>query len=276
MFALYKKELRSYFTSMIGYVFVAFFLLVMGIYFSVYNVLNGYSAFEQVMGATTFVFFILTPILTMRVMAEERRQKTDQLLLTAPITVEKIVAGKFLAMATVFGIVMAVCCLYPLILSSYGTVNLVTAYVGILGFVLLGLAFMAMGQFVSTCTENQVVSAVISFIVTLVMYYMGSLKNMFPTDNRSALIIISVVFAGIWAGVYAGLKSLPVALVIYFTNRAAYNGIIAKILGWFSIMDRFSTFTSGAVDLSSIVYLASFTFIFLFLSVQVIKSRRWS
>ena len=167
MLAIYKKELRSYFTSLIGYVFIAFFLAVIGLYFYLYNISNGYANFEYVLSGSTFIFMVLVPIITMRVMAEENRQKTDQLLLTAPITTKAIILGKYLALMTIYGIVMLVTSLYPLVITKYGIVNLKTAYASILGFYLLGCAFMAVGLFVSTCTENQLVAAVVSFVIIL-------------------------------------------------------------------------------------------------------------
>ena len=117
MTAVYKRELRSYLTSMIGYLFIFFILLLTGIYFSAYQLDAAYPRFEYTLSALTFVFLISVPILTMRTLAEERKQKTDQLLLTAPVSVGKIVMGKYLALVTIFAIPMAIICLYPLVLS---------------------------------------------------------------------------------------------------------------------------------------------------------------
>ena len=286
MGAIYRKEIKSYFTSMIGYVFIAFFLVVIGIYFTAYNLFSGYANFEYALQSVAFVFFILSPILTMRVMAEEKKQKTDQLLLTAPVSVEQIVLGKYLAVATVYMVVIAICCIYPLILSRFGNVTLATAYSTILGFTLMGLAFLAMGVFISTCTENQIVSAVVSFVVTLVVYYMTSLISFLPTDNRSALIILSVLALIIWGIMYFMMRNLIVSIIgflvcegalvaLYFLHRSFFDGIVSKIFSWLSFTDRFSTFTGGAIELSAIVYMVSVIFLFLFLSCQAIKKRRW-
>ena len=116
MTAVYKRELKSYLTSMIGYLFIFFILVLAGIYFSAYQLSSAYPKFEYTMSALTFVFLISVPILTMRVLAEERKQKTDQLLLTSPVSVTGIVMGKYLALVTVFAIPMAVMCTYPLIM----------------------------------------------------------------------------------------------------------------------------------------------------------------
>ncbi|MDF2950626.1 MAG: putative rane protein, partial [Anaerocolumna sp.] len=117
MLAIYKKELKSYFTSMTGYVFIAFFLIIIGIFFVIYNLLNQLANFEYVLSDVSFIFVILVPILTMRLMAEEKKQKTDQLLLTSPVPVSHIILGKFLAVITVYFISIAIISFYPLIAS---------------------------------------------------------------------------------------------------------------------------------------------------------------
>ena len=124
MTAIYKRELKSYLTSMVGYLFIFFILVLTGIYFSAYQLGAAYPRFEYTLSALTFVFLISVPILTMRVLAEERKQKTDQLLLTAPVSVEKIVFGKYLALVTIFAIPMLIMCVYPLIMTKFGTVSL--------------------------------------------------------------------------------------------------------------------------------------------------------
>ena len=128
MTAIYKRELKSYLTSMVGYLFIFFILVLTGIYFSAYQLSAAYPKFETSLSAVTFVFLIGVPILTMRVLAEERKQKTDQLLLTAPVSVSGIVIGKYLALVTVFAVPMAVMCTYPLIMSRFGTVEFASAY----------------------------------------------------------------------------------------------------------------------------------------------------
>ena len=156
MKAIYKKEVKSYLTSMIGYVFIFFILLLEGIYFTAYNLQNAYPLFGTTLSAVTFIFLILVPVLTMKTIAEERKQKTDQLLLTAPVSVSEIVLGKFLAVATVYAIPVLIICLYPMIMGKYGTVSYAMAYTAVLGFALLGFAQIAVGVFWSSVTENQI------------------------------------------------------------------------------------------------------------------------
>ena len=149
MLAIYKRELKSYLTSMVGYLFMFFVLLIAGIYFSAYQLSAAYPKFEYTLNAMTFVFLIAVPILTMRVLAEERKQKTDQLLLTSPVSVSGIVMGKYLALVTIYAIPIAVLATYPLIMSKFGTVAFGSAYTALLGFFLLGSANIAIGVFFS-------------------------------------------------------------------------------------------------------------------------------
>ena len=287
MLAIYKKELRSYFTSLIGYVFIAFFLAVIGLYFYLYNISNGYANFEYVLSGSTFIFMVLVPIITMRVMAEENRQKTDQLLLTAPITTKAIILGKYLALMTIYGIVMLVTSLYPLVIMKYGIVNLKIAYASILGFYLLGCAYMAIGLFVSTCTENQLVAAVVSFVIILFTTLMEGIANLFPTDNMTAWLVFSILLFVICSITYFIMHNVVVSLgiaavielimtVTFIVKPTLYDGLIVKVFNWFSVVTRFDKFVGGTLDVSSIVYYISFSFVFLFLAVQCLNKRRWS
>ena len=140
MGAVYRKEMRCYRVTMPAYIFVAFILAVTGLYFSFLNLNLASPKFETVLQNIQFVYLVFVPMLTMRVMAEEKRQKTDQLLMTVPVRVRDIILGKYLALVTVFGGAMLVVCLYPLILLRFGTINLATAYLSVLGFFCLGCA----------------------------------------------------------------------------------------------------------------------------------------
>lgn len=287
MLAIFKKELKSYFTSMTGYVFIAFFLVIVGIYYAVYNLLNRVANFEYVLSGVSFIFVLLVPILTMRLMAEDKKQKTDQLLFTSPVSIGKIISGKYFAVLTVFLISMVIICFYPLILLQFGSVPLKTAYGTILGFTLLGAAYIAIGLFISSLTESQLVSAVVTFVVILVTALMDSLVNFLPSDNRTCYIAFFLVVLLICWLLYSMMHNMTVALtagvigeaaltVIYVMKPTLYDGLLTKVLGWFSVIARFDTFTSGLLDLSSVVYYISVVFIFLFLTVQAIKKHRWN
>ena len=154
MKAVFKHELSSYFTSLIGYVFGAFLLLFAGIYTMIVNINSKLTNFEYIFGNMSFVFLVIVPVLTMRVLAEERRQKTDQLLYSLPLSMTKVVLGKYLAMLVMLVIPMAIVCLYPLILSAYGNIDFTMVLNGALGFFLLGAALLAIGMYVSSLIKN--------------------------------------------------------------------------------------------------------------------------
>lgn len=287
MLAIYKKELKSYFTSMTGYVFIAFFLVIIGLYLVVYNMINRYANFEYVLSSISFIFVLLVPILTMRLMAEEKKQKTDQLLFTSPLPVSKIIMGKYFAVFTVFLTVMGVVCLYPLILLQFGAVPLKVAYSSILGFALLGAAYIAIGLFISTLTESQVVAAVVSFVVILITALMDGLVTMLPTDNKSAWIIFSIILVVICFITYIMMHNITVSLsvglageialtIIYLIKPTMFDGLVVRVFDWFSVIARFDNFVMGVLDLTAAIYYISIVFLFIFLTVQAIKKRRWS
>ena len=167
MIAIYKRDLKGFFTGMMGYVLLAFFLAVGGLYFTVMNLMSGYPDLSYTLYNNLFVLLLLVPLLTMRSFAEERRARTDQLLLTSPVPLWRIVLGKYLAVLSVFGMAVLVFALYPLIMSRGGAVSYRQSYAALLAFFLLGAACIAIGVFLSSLNENQIVAAVCSFFVLL-------------------------------------------------------------------------------------------------------------
>lgn len=287
MLAIYKKELKSYFTSMTGYVFIAFFLCIIGIYYVAYNLVGSLANFEYVLSSTSFLFVLLVPILTMRIMAEEKKQKTDQLLYTSPLSPTSIIVGKYLAVFTVFLLAMVIVSLYPVILLQFGNIPLKIAYGSILGFLLLGAAYIAIGLFISSLTESQLVSAVVSFVVILITVLMSGIVEMFPKDNKSALIIFSVILILLCLITYVVMHNVTISLslgiigevilmAIYFLKPTLFDGLVVRFFDWFSVIDRYNNFLMGMLDLSAVIYYISIVFLFLFLTVQSTKKSRWS
>lgn len=287
MLAIYKKELRAYFNSMIGCVFLAFFLAIIGIYTWAYNFAGGMGNFEVTLSSVAFLFVILIPILTMRIVAEENRQKTDQLLYTVPVSLSEIIIGKYLAVLTLFLIGTAVISLYPLILSQYGEVRLGLAYGGIIGFILLGAAYIAIGVFISSLTESQLISAVVSFITMMLTYLIGSIATMLPSSNTAQWCILAVLFLAVCVALYfmmhniivvglIGLIGEGIMLALYLTKTGAYEGLVVKIFEWFAVADKFQNFTLGIIDYSAVVYYLSIVFLFVFLTIQIMKKKRFS
>lgn len=287
MTAVYRKELRSYLTSMTGYVFIAFMLAVIGVYFAFQNLNIGSPRFELVLDNVQFVFLVFVPILTMRVLAEEKKQRTDQLLLTLPLSVWDIVLGKFLAVVTLYAVPMVIICFYPLLLSSFGPINMPAAYFSILAFFLLGCADIAIGVFLSSVTENSVIAAVMTFGVLLACFLMNTIAAMVSytaTASFLAFTVIVLIFGGI---VYHMLKNSTVTCVaavalegilcaVYVLKRPLLEGAFQRFLSVFWLNGRLQNFFDGILDIGGIVYYLSVSVIFLLLTEQTIVKRRWS
>lgn len=287
MTAIYKRELKSYLTSMIGYLFIFFILVLTGIYFSAYQLSAAYPKFEYTLSALTFVFLIAVPILTMRVLAEERKQKTDQLLLTSPVSVGGIVLGKYLALVTVYAIPMGVICLYPIGMSKFGTVSFASAYTAILGFFLLGCANIAIGVFFSSITESQVIAAVLTFVFLFAFYMMSGISTFFSQTSLSTCIAFGLLILALCIIIYTMIKNFvisaaicvvgEVALVItYIVNSGIFEGGIQKVLDIFNLSAHFENFTNSIFDVTGIVYFLSVIAICIFLTMQSIIKRRWN
>ena len=287
MLAIYKRELKSYLTSMVGYLFMFFVLLIAGIYFSAYQLSAAYPKFEYTLNAMTFVFLIAVPILTMRVLAEERKQKTDQLLLTSPVSVSGIVMGKYLALVTIYAIPIAVLATYPLIMSKFGTVAFGSAYTALLGFFLLGSANIAIGVFFSAITESQVIAAVLTFVFLFAFYMMNGISSFFSQTSMSTAVAFGLLIVAIAIIIYTMIKNVLISAVIgvvgevvlvivYVVKSSIFQGGIQKVLNVFNLSGHYENFTNGVFDVTGIVYFISVVAICLFLTMQSIQKRRWN
>lgn len=177
MIAVLSHELRSYFHSFTAYVFGAFLLAVVGFGAMLYNLQAAVSNFEYVLGFGTIIFVVIVPILTMRVIAEERRQKTDRLLYSLPISTTQIVLGKYLALLAVYLIPLAIISIYPLIFAQFGEVYLPTSYGSLVAIFIMGAALVAVGVFISSLTDNQGLAAGVGIAVILFNYCSVSLSE---------------------------------------------------------------------------------------------------
>lgn len=287
MTAVYKRELRSYLTSMTGYLFIFFILLLTGIYFSAYQLDIAYPKFEYTLSAMTFVFLICVPILTMRTLAEERKQKTDQLLLTSPVSVGKIIMGKYLALVTVFAIPMAIICFYPLVMSKFGDISFGSAYTAVLGFFLLGCANLAIGVFISSLTESQVIAAVLTFVFLFAFFMMNGISSFFSEGALSTCITFGLLILAAAIIIYSMIKSFLISAlicvigeaalaVVYVINSSFFAGGIQKVLQIFNLSGHFDNFANGIFDINGIVYYLSVIAVCVFLTVQSIVKRRWN
>lgn len=288
MLAIYKRELKSYFTSMIGWVFMACIVLFIGIYFYMYNMYYGYPYFSYSLSGTLFIFMLVIPILTMRSLAEERHSKTDQLLLTAPVSVTQIVMGKFLAMATIFGLVCLIGCLCPLVIKSYGSAYFATDYASIFLYFLLGCSYIAIGMFLSSLTESQIIAAVASYAVFILLYLMNGLVNAIPSTAITSLIgfgilvlLIALIYFiltknGFITLVIAALGIIALC-VLYLFLPGLFENALPNLLGSLSLTASFTeTAHYSVLSLTSVIRYVSVIFFFCFLTAQSIQKRRWS
>jgi ABC-2 type transport system permease protein len=287
MLAIFKRELRNYFMTPIGYIFMGLFLLVAGFFFAYGNLFTKSSYYSGLLGNILFVYIFAIPLLTMRSISEEKHQRTDQLLLTSPIRVIDIIGGKFLAAFTVFLITLFITILYALIVGIYGDIAVWETIGAYIGFMLLGACFIALGIFVSALTENQVTAAFVTFFALLLIWLIDLVEQVVPKDNVAGLIFAFAAAIGLALFLYfntrnliltlaIGVAVLAAVLVIFFINRLLYDGLISKVLSWFSLLKRYNSFNMGLLKLDSIVYYLSFAFAFLFLSVRVIEKKRWT
>jgi len=287
MSAIYKKEIRSYFNSMNGYIFAAFFLAAAGVLTWLSNLKGMYPQFEVTLSGVAIAFLFLVPIITMRSIAEERQSKTDQLLYSLPVSVIKIVVGKFLALYTVFLITVGIISFYPILLSFFGEVNFGMTYACILGFLLMGGALLAVGFFLSSVTESQLIAAILSLGAMLVFLLAGVFSSSVSTTASTSFWAFTAAVVLIGGIVYLMTKDwwisgvvamiLETALIfVYNRYEAAFQGLIGKVLGWFSVLNRFYNFTYGIFDVKAVVYYLSIIVIFVFLTVQAVEKRRWS
>ena len=287
MIAVCKHELRGYFHSLTAYVFGAFLLAVVGVGAMLYNLQAAVSNFEYVLSFSSLVFVVIGPILTMRVLAEERRQKTDQLLYSLPITTTQVVLGKYLALLAVYLIPLAVICVYPLIFAQFGEVYLPTSYGSIFAFFVMGAALMAVGVFLSSLTENQGFAAGITIAVILFNYYSVSLSEYISSTAFGSLIALDVLVILLGFLIryltrneglaYGVALALVLALAAAFlVDSSMFEGLLPAVMEQLSLFERFNTFVNGVFDVTAIVYYLSVIGFFLLLSVQFMEKRRYN
>lgn len=287
MGAIFRHELRNYFHSLTAYVFGAFLLAVVGLGSVLYNLQAAVSNFEFVLSFASIIFVVIVPILTMRTLAEERRQRTDQLLYSLPITTTQVVLGKYLALLVVYLIPLAVISLYPLLFSRFGEVYLPTSYGSLFAFFLMGAALLAVGMFLSSLTDNQGFAAGIGIAAILLNYYSVSLAEYTSSTAMGSLIALYVI--ALLLGVvihnltrnenlaYGVTLVLIAALsVAYFVNSSTFEGLLPDIMTKLSLFRQFNSFVNGAFDLTAIVYYVSVMGFFLFLTVQSLEKRRYN
>lgn len=236
MLAVYKRELKSVFHSMIGWIFIAAVMFFISLYFSIYNLGQGYPYVSIVLSSIVFVMILAVPVLTMRIMTEDKRMSTDRLLYTAPVKSISVILGKYFAMLTVFAIPIAYACILPIFLGLFGKVPYTETYISILGFFLFGAACIAIGLFVSSLTENQIVAAVLGFVFLFIGYMMSGITGFMSQDGN----------------------------------------LLTKILDCYSFYERIQTVFDGVLDIPSFIYFITLSVVFLFFTYEVLQKKRFS
>ena len=296
MTAIIKKELRGYFISWIGYVFLFILVGLVGLFFSLINLYYQTGDFQNTLSNITIFLLILVPVLTMRLFAEEARQKTDQLLFTAPVSVTSVVLGKYLSALLLALIGLAITLIFPLMIVRYGQLPGSEMFTVYLGYTLLIACFISVGMFISACTENQFTASIITFVAMILIYIMDGIVSAINTSvtasqSSASSALISILFVAIIIGVIsyliydstknyyvAGILALilvAIAAGIYVFNPSIFDGLIVKCTKWLSVMSRFNNFDNGVLNVSDIIYYISFTGAFIYLTINTIEKRRW-
>lgn len=287
MLAIYKKELKGYFSSMLGYIYLAIFMLIVGIYFIYYNVIYYVTDFSgYALSGCKIIFIMLVPVMTMRSFASERKNKTDQLLLTSPVSVTEIVIAKYLAAVTLFAISTVFTVIYPVIISFFGKVDIGYTICGYLGFFLYGCCLFAIGIFISTLTEYSIVAAIVSAVVFLVIHLCDAFIPYIPLGKPYSIAAIVIVIAVIAVLFYLDTKKIYIsaistgvlaiaAVIWYFVKTSWYDSGLSTVLTWLSLSKRSLELSNGLLNVSNIVFFVAFIAVFLFMSIQTVQKRRW-
>ena len=295
MKAIYKRELNSYFNSMIGYVYTAVVLIYVGLMFTFTNLAplsteGSYPYFAQALYSSVIILVFAVPILTMKSIAEERRSKTDQLLLTYPVKTSSVILGKYFAMLTVYAIPLAVACLCPLIISweSAGGGSLLIDYSAILAFLCMGCLFVSIGMFISSLTESQIIAAVITMGIFLLLFFWSSLVSNIPETAAASLIGFLVILTLFVIVLYhlthsnlltaiVGIAGAGVLIAVYAIDGSLLGGLLPSFLSIFALTDTIGNFVGYFVfDLKGILMFLSMSSLFVFLTIQSVQKRRWS
>lgn len=287
MIAIFKREFKSYYSGMMGWLLTGVMLLFGGLYFTAANLQGGYTNFTISLYSFVIVLLIFIPLLCMRSFAEEKRSKTDQLLLTSPVSVSGIVMGKYLALLAMFAVPVAIFSLYPLIMLLLGGVDLVASYAGILGYFFMGAACIAVCMYLSTLTENQIIAALSGFGVLLVAYLLPSIQTLFTTGSGLAMAAFVVILLA--ASVIVGLRSRTLTLgagvflvgfvlltILFNTKSAALTSAFTSVLGALALFETFLEFVNGLFSVTALVYYLGVIVLFLFLTGQALEKRRWN
>lgn len=287
MTAVFRHEVRLLFSGLTAYVYGAFSLLAVAIYMMYYNLTIGYANFEYALAGASFAFLIMIPIITMRIIAEEKKQKTDQLLYSLPVSTTQIVVGKFLAVFVTSLIPMCAVVFYPLILKNYGNLYLPTAYGAMVGYIMTAAVLFSIGIFISSITESQAMAAGICFGAMILNYYMVTVAEYATSSaygSLIAIVVVEIILALLIRNMTRndvlaqglGFVAVIGTVVLYIFRSEWFEGLFPNILENISVYERFYQFVDGIFDYTNVVYFVSVIIFFLFLTVQSLEKRRYN
>lgn len=291
MLAVFKREFRAYMNNVYGYLFMAVLLLFAGVMMFYQNLIMAIPNFEYAIYNLEYVLLVMIPVLCMRSMAEDKRNKTDMFYLSLPLKTSSVVLGKYLALLAVYTLPCAVMCVYPLLLGTFGEVNYTGAYLSILYFYVLGAALIAVCQFLSSLTDNLVVSAVLGVGATLILYFiplLGTLVDILsgaPLASFVAFAVLALLTAAVAylmtrdftvTAITAAALIIPLS-VVYILFTEAFTGLFATVVYALSPFTGFETLLSyGILDLGGVALCLSYVVLFLFFTVQSADKKRWA
>jgi ABC-2 type transport system permease protein len=288
MKAIYKRELRAYLQNMTGCIFIAFLTALVGVYFMAINLNYGYPYFSYTLSGVLFILMIAVPILTMRSFAEDRKNKTDQLLLTSPVSLGSVVMGKYLSMVTILGIPTVIFCFFPLIIMTQGNAYPKVDYPSILMFFLLGCVYISIGMFLSALTESQIIAVISTYGVLIVIYLWDSLSQFLPSSAGGNAVGVGIIITLLVLIIYQMTKNgvlslileligVLVVVVLYVVKSSLFESLLSNVMGNLSLLSVFTDVSDNHLfNISGIVLYLSLIGLFVFLTMQSIQKRRWS
>ena len=287
MGAIFRRELMAYIRTPVGAVYTGLFLLLAGYFFVSGHLFTGSSFYTTYMQNILFLHLLTVPLLTMRLLSEERGRGTDKLLLSAPVSVSAVVLAKYLAACTVFLVTVLFTLVYAAIVAVYGDLAVGEVIGAYIGYVLLGACFISVGLFVGGQVESQVNAAFLTFVALLALWLIDGIREIAPADERSGLLFVLALIA--LAGIYVYAVTTSVRLsaavaalagaaagIVYLGEPSLFSDLISRILLAVSPVNRYPEFRLGILRLSSVVFYVSFAAVFVFLTIQNMERRRWT
>ena len=286
MSAVYRKELRAGFTNMTAAVAIAVMLLTTGLMFRYYNLYNGALTLRYAVSNSSLVFYFAVPLLSMRVFSEERKQKTDQLLLTSPTGIGSIVLGKYLSLVTIFAVPVLVMCLFPVVMTRFGNETLLWDYACIFSFFLMGCAYLSVGMFISSLTESAVISAILCVLFVFSTQMMSSIFPIIGGSALSALIFLVALSGAAGLLVYYMTKHAPMAaltfaalaaalFVLYYAQPEWFSGRTASVLRILDFESHFAETAGGSFAIENAVFFLSYAVGGIVLTAVSLGRKRW-